>query len=131
MRRSFRYAAKAREGPLTAGYLAAFIVGGLAVLSALVLTDAGHGSLSDGMPFLSLTSLAVALLGAGTGGLAGTAGGLGGWATAGLAVGSAAALLRVLHGTLLPYLRRQPGNSHRGLRHRRDVIWHHCRGTGS
>lgn len=35
------------------GYLTAFAVGGIAVLSALLLTDIGHG---DGMPFLSLTS---------------------------------------------------------------------------
>lgn len=99
---------------MTAVYLAAFIVGGLAVLSALLLTDTGHGSYSDGMPFLSLTSLSVALLGAGTGGLAGTAGGLGGGARAALAVGFAGALLGLLHGALLPYLRRQQGNSHRG-----------------
>ena len=96
---------------MTAVYLAAFVVGGLAVLSALLLTGVGHG---DGMPFLSLTSVAVALLGAGTGGLAGTAAGLRGWGTAALALGSAALLLGVLHGALLPYLRRQQGNSHRG-----------------
>ena len=54
---------------MTAIYLAAFVVGAVAVLAALLLADVGHG---DGMPFLSLTGLSVALLGAGTGGLVGT-----------------------------------------------------------
>ncbi|MBB4853076.1 hypothetical protein HNP40_000442 [Mycobacteroides chelonae] len=55
---------------LAVGYLAAFAVGGIAVLSALLLTDIGHG---DGMPFLGLTSLSAALNGAGAGGFAASA----------------------------------------------------------
>jgi len=96
---------------LTAAYVAAFVVGGVAVLSALLLTDIGHG---DGMPFLSLTGLSAALLGAGTGGLVGTWTGLGALPAGLVAVGSAAALVFTLNGLLLPYMRRQQSNSHRG-----------------
>jgi hypothetical protein len=96
---------------LTAAYVAAFVVGGIAVLSALLLTDIGHG---DGMPFLSLTGLSAALLGAGTGGLVGTWSGLGALPAALVAGGSATALVVALNGLLLPYMRRQQANSHRG-----------------
>jgi hypothetical protein len=96
---------------LTAVYLAAFVVGAIAVLSALVLADVGHG---DGMPFLSLTGVSAALLGAGTGGLVGTWAGLGGVATGLIALGSAVVLVGALNGLLVPYLRRQQANSHRG-----------------
>ncbi|MGV0837126.1 hypothetical protein [Mycolicibacterium thermoresistibile] len=95
---------------MTASYLTAFVVGALGVLSAVVF-DTGD---DDGLPFLSLTGLAAALLGAGTGGL------VAGWAGAGtvaagvVAVLSAVALIGVLHGIVLPYLRRQQSNSHRG-----------------
>jgi len=96
---------------LTAAYVAAFVVGGIAVLSALLLTDIGHG---DGMPFLSLTGLSAALLGAGTGGLVSTWSGLGALPAALVAGGSATALVVALNGLLLPYMRRQQANSHRG-----------------
>lgn len=96
---------------MTAAYVAAFVVGGIAVLSALLLTDIGHG---DGMPFLSLTGLSAALLGAGTGGLIGTWMGLGALPAALVAGGSAAALVFALNGLLLPYMRKQQSNSHRG-----------------
>ena len=100
---------------MTAAYVAAFAVGAIALLSTLLLTDvgdAGHGH--DGLPFLSLTSLSAALLGAGTGGLVSI------WAGAGaLVVGAIAALCAVvlvfaIQGVLLPYLRRQESNSQRG-----------------
>lgn len=91
-------------------YLAAFVVGGIAVLAALLLADVGHG---DGMPFLSLTSLSVALLGAGTGGLVGTWLGMGALWSAGLAAACAIVLVFTLNGLLLPYMRRQQSNSHR------------------
>ncbi|MBO0678870.1 hypothetical protein JRC04_15500 [Mycolicibacterium sp. S2-37] len=96
---------------MTAVYLAAFTVGGIAVLSALLLADVGHG---DGMPFLSLTSVAAGVLGAGTGGLVATWAGAGTVAAAGVAVGAAVALIAALNGLLLPYLRRQQSNSQRG-----------------
>jgi hypothetical protein len=100
---------------VTAVYLAAFVVGGVAVLSALVLTDfdigGGH---ADGMPFLSLTGIAAGLLGAGTGGLVSTWAGLGRIGAGIVAIGSGAALVLALNGVLLPYLRRQQSNSHRG-----------------
>jgi hypothetical protein len=91
--------------------VAAFVVGGIAVLSALLLTDIGHG---DGMPFLSLTGLSAALLGAGTGGLIGTWVGLPALAGGLIAGGSAVALVVALNGLFVPYLRRQEANSHRG-----------------
>lgn len=96
---------------MTAVYLAAFIVGGVSVLTALLLADVGHG---DGMPFLSLTGISAALVGAGTGGLIGTWAGFGTLPTAVLAGASAVLLAFVLNGVLLPYLRRQQSNSHRG-----------------
>lgn len=96
---------------MTAIYLAAFIVGAIAVLSALLLADVGHG---DGMPFLSLTSLSVLLLGAGTGGLAGTWLRLSTPVTVAIAGACAVVLVFALNGLLLPYMRRQQANSHKG-----------------
>ncbi|CAM3566046.1 hypothetical protein H7J08_29175 [Mycobacterium frederiksbergense] len=96
---------------MTAVYLAAFIVGAVAVIAALLLADVGPG---DGMPFLSLTGLSVALLGAGTGGLVATWIGVGPVVAALGAAGTAVVLIVVSHGLLLPYLRRQQSNSHRG-----------------
>lgn len=96
---------------MTAVYLAAFIVGGVSVLTALLLADVGHG---DGMPFLSLTGISAALVGAGTGGLIGVWAGFGTLPTAALAGASAVVLAFALNGVLLPYLRRQQSNSHRG-----------------
>lgn len=92
-------------------YLAAFIVGGVSVLAALLLTDIGHG---DGMPFLSLTGLSVALVGGGTGGLVATWLGLGPYVAGAVALAGAAMLVQLLHGVLMPYLRRQESNSHHG-----------------
>src|ERR671911_86628 len=77
------------EDPVTAVYLAAFVVGAVAVLSALLFAEVGSG---DGMPFLSLTGLSAALV----------------------AGGAAIVLVALLQGVLLPYLRRQESNSHRG-----------------
>jgi len=100
---------------LTAVYLAAFVVGGVAVLSTLLLADVGsHFGAGDGMPFLSLTSVAAGVLGAGTGGLIATWSGAGATAAGAVAVGSAVVLMAVLNGLLLPYLRRQQSNSHLG-----------------
>ncbi|OHU99956.1 hypothetical protein [Mycobacterium talmoniae] len=95
---------------MSAVYLAAFVVGAVAVLSALLLTDFGH----DGMPFLSLTSVSAALLGAGTGGLVSTWAGLGAAAAGGVALVSAVLLVATLQGLVLPYLRKQQSNSQRG-----------------
>ena len=95
---------------MTTVYLAMLIVGGIAVLSALLLTDVEH----DGMPFLSLTGLSGALLGAGTGGLLSTRAGLGALGAGAVALLSAIALVAALHGGLLPYLRRQQSNSQHG-----------------
>ena len=92
-------------------YLAAFIVGGVSVLAALLLADVGHG---DGMPFLSLTGVSAALVGAGTGGMIGTWAEFGAFPTALLAAASAVVLVFLLNGLLLPYLRRQQSNSHKG-----------------
>jgi hypothetical protein len=111
---------------LTAVYVVAFIVGSVAVLASLLLTEfdigGGHGighgvgdvGSPDGMPFLSLTSLSAALLGAGAGGLIGSWAGWGGLTAGGVALGSAVVLLLILQGLLLPYLRRQQSNSQKG-----------------
>ncbi|MEV3901479.1 hypothetical protein AB0K11_04075 [Mycobacterium sp. NPDC050551] len=96
---------------MTAVYLAAFVVGAVAVLSALLLAEVGHG---DGMPFLSLTGLSAAILGAGAGGLIGTWTGLPAVGSAAAAGGAAVVMYGLLQGVLLPYLRRQEANSHRG-----------------
>ncbi|MET0473288.1 MAG: hypothetical protein ABW001_01495 [Mycobacterium sp.] len=98
---------------MTAAYLAAFIVGGIAVLSALLLADVGHGVGHDGLPFLSLTGISAALLGAGAGGLISSWAGLGTAGSGLVAVGAAVVLVGVLNGLLLPYLRRQESNSQR------------------
>lgn len=104
---------------MTTVYLVAFVVGAVAVLASLLLVEIdvgghglGHGT-GDGMPFLSLTSVSAALLGAGTGGLLGTWAGLGAVPAGIVAAVSAAALLGLLQGVALPYLRRQQSNSHR------------------
>jgi membrane protein implicated in regulation of membrane protease activity len=99
---------------VTAAYLTAFIVGGIAVLSALLLADLGHGAGHDGLPFISLTSVSAALLGAGAGGLIATWAGLGALLSGLIALTTAVTLVLVLQGVLMPYLRRQESNSHRG-----------------
>lgn len=101
---------------VTAVYLAAFGVGGVAVLTALLLTDVevGGGVGHDGLPFLSLTSLSAGVLGAGTGGLISTWSGFGPLGAALVAVVSGVTLIAALQGLLLPYLRRQQSNSQRG-----------------
>src|SRR3954465_7656865 len=96
---------------VTAAYLVAFIVGGIAVLSALLLVDVGHGVGHDGLPFLSLTGLSAALLGAGAGGLISSWAGLGAVGSGLVAVGAAVVLVLAFQGLLLPYLRRQESNS--------------------
>lgn len=99
-----------RGGVVTVAYLAAFAVGAIALLTALLLTDIGH----DGLPFLSLTGLSAALVGTGAGGLVGTWAGFGALPAAGLGIGSGVALSTLLHGVVLPYLRRQESNSQHG-----------------
>lgn len=95
---------------MTAVYLAAFAVGAIALLTALLLTDIGH----DGMPFLSLTAVAAALVGTGAGGLVGTWAGFGAVPTGALGLGTGVTLAGILHGVALPYLRRQESNSQHG-----------------
>jgi len=96
---------------VTTAYLVAFIVGGIALLSALLLADVGHGAGHDGLPFLSLTGLSAALLGAGAGGLISSWAGLGGVGSGLIAAGAAVFLVFACQGLLLPYLRRQESNS--------------------
>ncbi|MGE2715692.1 hypothetical protein ACQI4L_16680 [Mycolicibacterium litorale] len=100
---------------MTTVYLAAFAVGGVAVLATLLLgdVDADTGA-GDGLPFLSLTGVSTALLGAGAGGLVADWAGLGAVTTAVIAVVTGVALIAALNGLLLPYLRRQQANSHHG-----------------
>ncbi|MCV7192304.1 hypothetical protein [Mycolicibacterium brumae] len=91
-----------------------FAIGGIAVLVTLLLTDIDLGGTHDGLPFLSLTGLSAGLLGAGAGGLVSGWAGLGGLGSGLIAAGSGVALMFALQGLLLPYLRRQEANSHRG-----------------
>lgn len=95
---------------MTAVYVAAFVVGAVALLTALLVGEVGHG---DGLPFLSLTGLSAAVLGAGAGGLIGTWAGHPGLGAALIAGGVAIVLVALLQGVLMPYLRRQEANSHR------------------
>lgn len=105
---------------MTAVYLAAFGIGGVAVLTALLVADfdlgadSGAGFGHDGLPFLSLTSLAAGLLGGGTGGLIATWLGMGTLGAAMVAVGSGMVLIAALQGVVVPLLRRQQSNSQRG-----------------
>ena len=108
----------AKINAVTAIYLAAFGVGAVAVLTALLLTDVevggdGFGFGPDGLPFLSLTSLAAGLLGFGTGGLIAGWSGLGSLGAGVVAGLSGLVLIAALQGVLLPYLRRQQANSQR------------------
>ncbi|MGB3486423.1 MAG: hypothetical protein WBB07_29905 [Mycobacterium sp.] len=98
---------------MTAVYVAAFAVGAIAVLSALLLADFGHGT-HDGLPFLSLTSLSAGVLGAGAGGLISTWAGVNTLGAGLVALGTAAALVLLLQGVVMPYLRKQQSNSQRG-----------------
>lgn len=103
-------------------YLAAFVVGGIAILATFLMADVGGGHAGhidvggghDGLPFLSLTSVSAAVLGAGTGGLIATWAGLGGLLSGVVAGVSAVALLAILQGVVMPYLRRQQANSQLG-----------------
>lgn len=95
---------------MTIVYLAAFAVGAIALLTALLLTDFGH----DGMPFLSLTGISAALVGTGAGGLVGTWAGFGAVPAAALGLGTGATLTLLLQGVALPYLRRQEASSQHG-----------------
>lgn len=106
---------RCEDGLVIMVYLAAFGVGAVAVLTALLLTDIEvGGSGSDGMPFLSLTSLSAGLIGAGAGGMITTWAGLGALGSAVVALVGALTLIGALQGLLLPYLRRQQSNSQRG-----------------
>lgn len=97
-------------GVVTIVYLAAFAVGAIALLTALLLTDFGH----DGLPFLSLTGMSAALVGTGAGGLVGTWAGFGAVPAAALGLGTGLTLTLLLQGVALPYLRRQEANSQHG-----------------
>lgn len=106
---------------MTAAYVAAFAVGAIALLTALLLADVGgaghgieHGDGQDGLPFLSLTSVSAGILGAGTGGLLSTWAGADAVVAGIVAVVSACALMLALNGVLMPYLRRQQSNSQLG-----------------
>ena len=72
--------------------------------------DVGDG----GLPFLSLTSLAIALFRFGAGGLGADFAGLPSGVSIGVGAGVGVALVGVFRGLLLPYMLRQQSNSHFG-----------------
>jgi apolipoprotein N-acyltransferase len=84
-------------------FLTTFIIGGLAVLSTVVLSQFID---RDGPPF-GVTSKAVGLMGAGLGGLISTWAGLDSLWSGIVAIASFAALMAALYAVLLPYLRRR------------------------
>ncbi|NLG56298.1 MAG: hypothetical protein GX542_11755 [Rhodococcus sp.] len=88
-------------------------IGGSFLVGEVADVAAGDGG-GEGLPFLSLTVVATALLGFGVGGTAGMWTGLGTVPSTLLAVGLAAVLVVGTRGVLLPYLLRQQSNSHIG-----------------
>ena len=94
-----------------------FAIGLLALLAALFAGEIGEvGEIGDdgGLPFLSLTTLATALFGFGAGGLGADLTGLPTPAAIGIGAGTAAVLVGIFRGLLLPYMLRQQSNSHFG-----------------
>ncbi len=93
-----------------------FAIGLLALLAALFAGEIGDiGDVGDGgLPFLSLTSLAIALFGFGAGGLGADFAGLPSGVSIGVGAGVGVALVGVFRGLLLPYMLRQQSNSHFG-----------------
>ncbi|CAM3579354.1 hypothetical protein [Smaragdicoccus niigatensis] len=97
-------------------FLLCFIIGVTALVGTLILGEVGGGSghVSDGLPFLSLTTLAAAIFGFGAGGGVIALTELPVPVQLGAGVGSAVLLVAILRGLLVPYLTRQQSNSHYG-----------------
>lgn len=101
---------------MTIVFAVCFVVGLVGLLGTFVVGEVGDigGGHGDGLPFLSLTTIATAAFGFGAGG----------WLAAlldahvvvafGAAVVGAAVLVLLVRGLLLPYLLRQQSNSHIG-----------------
>lgn len=93
-----------------------FVIGVVALVGAFAVgevADLGGGH-ADGLPFLSLTTLATALFGFGAGGVAATLADAPTLVAAIAALALAAVLVVVTRGLLLPYLLEQQDNSHIG-----------------
>lgn len=100
-------------------YIACLAIGLVGVVGTLIVGEIGSefgdtGSGGDGLPFLNLTTVATASLGVGVGGGAATLLGFGSVPSAVAAATTAAIMVLVTRGILLPYLLRQQGNSHTG-----------------
>ncbi|GAB07560.1 hypothetical protein GII30_16085 [Gordonia amarae] len=94
-----------------------FAVGLLALLAALFAGEIGEiGEIGDdgGLPFMSLTTLAIGLFGFGAGGLGADFVGLPTGVSIGVGAGAAVVLVGIFRGLLLPYMLRQQSNSHFG-----------------
>ena len=99
---------------MATAFIVCLAMGLVGIVGVLIVGEAGAGlgdTGSDGLPFLSLTTLATALLGFGAGGGAVTALGGEAWVAGVAAVGAAAVLVVLTRGLLLPYLLRQQSNS--------------------
>jgi hypothetical protein len=100
---------------MTTFYLATFVIGVLALVGTLVFGELGDtGSGGDGLPFLSLTTLAIALFGVGAGGLVGQLTSGSAPVSVLLALGGGLGAVFLTRGLLLPYILRQQSNSHTG-----------------
>ncbi|MFZ2527531.1 MAG: hypothetical protein WAX14_07740 [Rhodococcus sp. (in: high G+C Gram-positive bacteria)] len=95
-------------------YIACLAIGLVGIVGTLIVGEIGSEFGGDGLPFLNLTTVATASLGVGVGGGAATLLGFGSVPAAVAAAGTAAIMVLVTRGVLLPYLLRQQGNSHTG-----------------
>ncbi|MGC0362023.1 membrane protein implicated in regulation of membrane protease activity [Rhodococcus sp. 27YEA15] len=93
-----------------------FVVGIVALVGAFAVGEVADfgGGHADGLPFLSLTTLATALFGFGAGGLAAHLIGASTPLAVVVAVVVAGILVAVTRGLLMPYILRQQDNSHIG-----------------
>lgn len=105
---------------MTTFFLVCFIIGVAALVGTVAVGEFGHADAGtdtgtgDGLPFLSLTTLAIALFGVGAGGLAGQLALDSDLAAVVLALAAGGGVVFLARGVLLPFILRQQANSHTG-----------------